>query len=250
MNPCASIPGTAASVPSSRHLPLWLIAVLLLLVFALTPGCQPAGENRVSFEEDEAELVLNCCLDVTGSFEQEMLGADGHDGKAFKTFLAVRDRFFRDRQQSKDRFLLTRISGSKKALLLDSVPQSFHERFPDADSFRHFILSQPDPGGSRVYDSLRDSLDYMVLQHQNSRKLKSMVLVWSDMDDNRPDTPDAKEKLIESLKAYARVGGVIGLYGCELSFVPEWSRILRDAGFKHFVVEPDIRENPKLPVFE
>jgi hypothetical protein len=145
---------------------------------------------------------------------------------------------------------LTRIAGSKKAILLDAEPQGFQRRFPDAETFRKFILSQPDPGGSRVYDSLRDTLDYMVLQHRNARRVKSMVLAFTDMDDNRPDGPQSKELLIDSLKAYARVGGVIGIYGCELSTVPEWSRILENAGFKNYVVEPDVRENPKLPIFD
>jgi hypothetical protein len=235
---------------SERPAQATAVAFALFLLLTVLTGCQPAPENRVGFEEDEAELMVNCLLDVTGSFEKEMLGADGRDGRAFKTFLAVRDRFFRDRRLSKDRFLVTRISGSKKALLLDAVPQSFEERFPDAESFRRFILSQPDPGGSRVYDSLRDALDYMVLQHQSSRKLKSAVLAWTDMDDNRPDGPDSKQKLVESLRGYARVGGVIGIYGCELASVPEWSRVLADAGFKSYVIEPDIRENPRLPVFD
>jgi hypothetical protein len=63
-------------------------------------------------------------------------------------------------------------------------------------------------------------------------------------------SPNAKDVLIESLRSYARVGGVIGIYGCEISTVPEWSRILDQAGFKNFVVEPDIKENPKLPVLD
>jgi hypothetical protein len=207
----------------------------------------------VGFADEEAELMLNCCLDITGSFEQQMLGTDNNqEGKAFKTFLAVKDRFFHDRQQSKDRFIITRISGSKKALLLDAVPQSFQERFPDAGSFRKFILNTPDPGGSRVYDSLRDSIDYMILQHRNAPKLKSMVLIWSDMDDNRPDFGPEKSKqmLIESLRQYAQLGGSIGIYGCEIATVPEWSRILQDSGIKRFIVEANIRDNPKLPIFD
>jgi hypothetical protein len=224
----------------------------LLLTLGLA-GCQQAPEPDVDFDPEAAELMLNCCLDITGSFEQQMLGSgSGQEGKAFKTFLAVKDRFFHDRQQSKDRFIITRIAGSKKALLLDTVPQSFQERFPDAEAFRKFILSTPDPGGSRVYDSLRDSIDYMIMQHRNAPKLKSMILIWSDMDDNRPDFGPEKSKqmLIESLRRYAQLGGSIGIYGCEIGTVPEWSRILQDAGFKRCIIEPDIRDNPKLPIFD
>src|SRR5579885_1386291 len=96
------------------------VALLLAMLLLVTPACQPVAENqRVSFDEDEAELIVNVCLDVTGSFEPMMFGADGQDGKAFKTFLQIHDRFFRNRRQdSKDRLILTRISGSKRAVLL------------------------------------------------------------------------------------------------------------------------------------
>lgn len=227
-------------------------AVLYAMFLGLI-GCQPVPEKEIGFPGEEAELVLCCCLDITGSFERQMLGnGKGQEGKGFKTFLAVKDRYFHGRQQSKDRFIITRISGSKKALLLDAVPQSFEERFPDAASFRNFILSFPDPGGSRVYDSLinRDSLDYMILQHRDAPKLKSLLLIWSDMDDNLPDSPQSKQLLIQSLREYAQVGGSIGIYGCEISVVPEWSRILKDVGFKRYIVESNIRDNPKLPVFD
>lgn len=229
------------------------VFVLTLAIILSLAGCQQAPEPEMTFGQEEADLMLNCCLDVTGSFQQEMLGTDnGQEGRAFKTFLRVRDRFFKDREQSKDRFIITRIAGSKKALLLDAIPQSFQERFPDAKSFRNFILSVPDPGGSRVYDSLRDSIDYMILQHRNAPKLKSMILIWSDMDDNRPDFGPEKSKqmLIDSLREYAALGGTIGIYGCELSAAPEWGRLLKDCNFRHFIVEADIRDNPKLPIFE
>jgi hypothetical protein len=223
-------------------------SVCVLLCILL--GCQPVIERQLAFEEEAAEVMINCVLDVTGSFLEEMFGDSRHEGKAFKTFLQVNDRFFRDRQDgSKDRFIVTRISGSKKALLIDAEPHAFHQRFPSAESFKEFVLSQPDPGGSRVYDSLRDTMDYMILQHRSARKLKSMVLAWTDMDNNRSDSPRSKELLIQSLKAYAAVGGAIGLYGVEVSVVPEWSRVLADAGFKQYVIEPDVRENPKLPLF-
>jgi hypothetical protein len=207
----------------------------------------------MSFAEEEANLMLACCLDTSGSFKLLMLGtASGQEGMAFKTFCRVCDRYFTGREQSKDRLIITQISGSKKAILLDVIPRSFQERFPDAKSFRDYILSVPDPGGSRVYDSLRDTLDYMILQHRNAPKLKSMVLVLSDMDDNLPDHGPEKSKqmLIDSLREYAALGGAIGIYGCEISTVPEWSRLLKDVGIKHYTVSPDIRDNPKLPTFE
>ena len=81
-------------------------AGILLIALGLA-GCQAVPETQVAFAEDEAELMLNCCLDITGSFERQMLGTgNGQEGKAFKTFLMVRDRFFKDREQSKDRFVV------------------------------------------------------------------------------------------------------------------------------------------------
>lgn len=226
------------------------LTTLLILTTVLVPACQPLPENRLGFEPEEAELLLAICLDRSGSFEQEMIGTDGHEGKAYRTFLAVRDRFFRDRQQSKDRLILSQICGSEKAILLDAEPKSFHERFPDAAAFRTFLQSQPDPGGSRVYLSLRDTVDYLTLQHRNASKLKSMALIFTDMEDNVGDSAQSKQLLTDSLKAYAKAGGLVGIYGCELSTVPEWSRVLQQCGFRDFVVESGIRENPKLPVLD
>jgi hypothetical protein len=165
--------------------------------------------------------------------------------------LEVHDRFFRSRQaDSKDRFILTRISGSKRSIILDAEPQSFQERFPNPDTLRQYILSLPDPGGSRVFDSLKDSADYLVLQHKNNRKLKSVLLAWTDLDNNVSDGPNSKEQLVESLREYAHVGGHVAFYGVLLDYVPEWSRILKDCGFKSYVIEPDVRENFKLPVLD
>lgn len=222
----------------------------LILAALLLPSCQPVPESRVGFEQDETELLVTVCLDTTGSFEHQLFGAGGEEGKVWTTFLQILDRFFRERQLSKDRLVVTRIYGDKKAILLDAQPQTFQRRFKDAAAFKAYLLGQPDPGGSRVYDSLRDTVDYLVLQHKNAPKLKSLLLVMSDMDDNVRESEKSKDLLIDSLKTYAKTGGLVGIYGCELSSVPEWSRVLDQAGFKSYVVEPDIKDNPKLPVLE
>lgn len=212
----------------------------------------PVPENRLGFEDDETEILLTLCLDTTGSFEEQLLGKRGEEGKGYRTFVQILDRFQRAHQQSKNRLVVTRIYGSRKSILIDAEPDTFAQQFPDSKSFKDFLLTKPDPGGSRVYDSLRDTIDYMVLQHEGAKKMKSMILIFSDMDDNVRDSANSKQLLVESLRAYAKLDGVIGIYGCELNTVPEWSRILSGAGFKagRYVVEPDIKQNPKLPVLD
>lgn len=228
---------------------LLLVAAMFGMTLLLS-SCQPVPENRLGFEEDETEILIALCLDTTGSFEHQMLGTRGEEGKGYRTFVKILDRFHRDHQRSKNRLVVTRIYGSKKCILIDAEPDSFTQRFPAAESFKDFLLQKPDPGGSRVYDSLRDTVDYMILQHRNAKKLKSMLLVFSDMDDNVRDSAQSKDLLIAALRAYAKAGGLVGIYGCELNTVPEWSRILDDCTFKNFVVEPDIKDNPKLPVLD
>lgn len=222
----------------------------LLTLVALPLGCQPAPENRLGFEEDETEILIAFCLDTSGSFEEQLLGRRGEEGPGYRTFRQILDRFHRDHQQTKNRLIVTRIYGSKKAILLDAQPDAFAQRFPSSESFKECLLAQPDPGGSRVYDSLRDTVDYLVLQHKHARRLKSMLLVFSDMDDNVRESERSKDLLIGALKTYAKTGGLVGIYGCELNAVPEWGRILDEARFKSFVVEPDVKDNPKLPVLD
>src|SRR4051812_4908696 len=77
-----------------------LIFIILLLSLV---GCAARDDTATAFEEDEAEHVLAFVLDISGSFQTEMLGGDGKEGRAFRHFAAIKDEFFKDRQMSKDR---------------------------------------------------------------------------------------------------------------------------------------------------
>src|SRR5438876_3144945 len=103
--------------------------------------------------------------------------------------------------------ILSQISAKQNALLWDGKPRSFARDFPTPQAFREFLQKRSDPNGSRVYSALADSIEYLLLQHENNPKLKSAVLVFSDMEDNGPEA-NSKERLIDALKAYGKKGGV------------------------------------------
>ena len=225
---------------------LLLVIVLCALVLFLAACSPPPPATDSPFQHEEAEYVLAFVIDVSPSLDDFALGKDG---RAFRFFIRNKDAFFRDRAGSSDRILLAQISGKEKALLWDGTPRHFRREFPNASALKRYYEDHAHFGGSRVFDSLTDTVKYLVGYHE-TRKVKSTLIVLSDMDDNFPNADHSKARLLAALKDYANKGGMVGFYWVDHRFAPEWKRHLSDAGFRHFRVESDIVAEPPLLEFD
>lgn len=227
-----------------RILPLALVTIVLL-------GCEKRSTEEASpLPDQDYEYVLAVVIDMSGSFADQM---KAEDGKAYRFFLQLVDRYFRNRVGANDRLILTQLSGagSKRALLWDGQPRALQQDFPDAKTFHAFLLKNADPSGSRVHDAIADTLDYLVAYPGvASGKSRSALFVLSDMLENSAHPEQAKDRALQALATYGRLRGVVGLYWVEHSLVPSWRTHLREAGLKSYVVESDIVSRPQLPTFE
>jgi hypothetical protein len=224
-----------------------VLVLAVMTVPLLCISCQTRQENLESpFAEEDTEHVLACVLDLSLSYRDQLLG---DDGRAYQQFTRIKDAYFRDRVGGGDRMILSQISAKEAALLWDGKPRSFVRDFPTPQSFKLFLQKRSDPNGSRVYGSMADSIEYLLMLHDNNPKLKSAVLVFSDMEDTFPQGQD-KERLLDALKAYGKRRGVVGMYWVSPPLIPEWTRHLRDAGLKHYKIEPEFRADPALPTFD
>ena len=222
---------------------LTVLACLLILV-----GCsrRPEGVEPVLIEDD-SEFVLTILLDLSGSFESLM--AD--DGKAYEFALQVLDRYFRDQLGTNSKIIIAQISNTDRSLLWQGTPRELRQQFPTAKAFRDFLRGKYDPNGSRVYDAVAQTVNY-VLNDPNvsSGKSKSAMFVLSDMLDSTSDSEQSKQRALQALADYGQRGGTLGLYYVDQLLVEEWRQHARDAGIRQCCVQADIVGRPQLPNFE
>ena len=230
------------------RLALKFLAIMLLCMGAL-PSCEQRRAEQTSIlPEQECEYLMAVVVDMSGSYAMQM---QTDAGKAYRFLLLLVDRFFRDRIGSNDKIVIAQVSGAEKSLLWDGSPRALRQRFPNAEKFREFLLAGSDPMGSRVHDGVADTLDYIMgYPGVVNGETKSALFVMSDMDDNFPEAERSKARLLQSLTAYSRLGGVVGFYWVDQSLVPVWRDGLREAGSDRAVVESEIAEEPLIPTFE
>ncbi len=227
-------------------------SLLIALMIALTqPGCEGrrGPGDRSPLPQEDAEFLLAIVLDLSGSFHETMQKG----GKGYRFVLGLTEKFFKDRIGSNDRVVIVQLSGTVKSLLWDGTPKQLKKEFKTAEAFNDFLRSKADPGGSRVHDTIADTLDYVLDDPGVAEgKTRPAVFVLSDMEDNFGDPEGSKQRVIDSLRRYGKQGGVIGLYWVSTFLVPEWRKNFRDAGIRsgRWVVIPDITSDPQLPEFE
>ena len=225
-----------------------LLGVVALSVCLL--GCEPVVNQTTSpIVAQEFDYVLAVVVDMSGSFSAEMQSGNG---RAYKFLMRAVDLFFRNRiGEGNDRIIVSQVSGTQSALLWDGTPRGLREHFSSAKAFEKFLLERSNGAGSRIHDGVRETIEYVMdMPGVSSGKTRTFVMVLSDMDDNFAEPSASREKLVNSLKAYSKVGGVAGIYWCNQQHVPGWRRDLKDCGFKSCVVESDIVADPALPVFD
>jgi hypothetical protein len=218
-----------------------LIGVLLLLL----ASCQARDERAESpFAGDAPEHTLLVIFDLSGSYAERVCGPNGN---AYELFARLKDAYFRD--QLDGQIILSQISARyDKALLWQGKPRDFARAFPTPQSFKDFLKSKSDPNGSPVWSSVSDGVEHLVRELDGSPKQGSMVLCFSDFEDNDP-RPGGKERFARCLKEYGKRGGSFGAYWVAQQLIPELTQTLRDSGVK-FRIEPEFAASVTLPTFD
>ena len=225
---------------------VWMTLCLLLL--ATLPGCEKRREvnGNSTFSTPENQYVAVIVMDLSGSFSQLM----AEDGKAYQFAAHVVDEYFRNRDALDDKIILAQISGTHRSLLWDGTPRQLRKDFPTAESFRDFVLKKADNGGSLVHEGLANVIDYVAADPQFAKgRSAATLLVLSDMQDTGHN-PDAQRHLMESLAAYGKLNGAVGIYFCDQLEVANWQQRLADCGIRNSIVESEIVGEPQLPSFE
>jgi len=229
--------------PITKALPLLTIAILLF------SGCQKrtAVSAPEPFAAADAEYVLAVVLDMSGSFAEEMVS---DDARAYHFFMALTEKFFRQRIGANDRILITQLSANDRTLLWEGSPGAIKRRFPDSKAFARFLSENSDPGGSRVYSALADTLQYVSSRPGVTDNTVVLTVVLSDLVNYTDgDEDDERARLHDSLKRYREKGGHLALYYVDQTVQPEWNQILTDAGFPARLWGK-IVEDPALPEFD
>lgn len=235
------------------------ILIILSVLCVLMVGCSKKQHvEEAVFAKDEGQHVVSILLDMSGSFEDLM----AERGKAYSFCLQVIDRYFREKIGTKDRLVISMISGSDRALLWEGRPLELRKDFPTAKKFQKFLKEKANVGGSLVHGALTQTVRYMLDDDAVvDGKTKTAVFVLSDMldtsgaqttSDTTSRTPKSSiDNVTDALSEYAESGGVIGIYYCDQHLCSAWKDRLKDVGFKsgRFRVESEIVGRPQLPRF-
>ena len=210
---------------------------------------QTAKFRPPAFEVIEADHLLCISVDVSGSFLDQIK----RDGRAYKTLMAVVEKFTRETAGSQSRLIITQLSGGGSPLLWEGEPRDLRSEFANAGAFHAWLLSTQTAGGSHIYKGLAESIQYM-LNHETMRnpQCRPALIVLSDLDDTtewstrRQYSADFARGLTE----LANRRGVVGMYQIAQQQNVNWARqVLADSGITEAQVSSIIVARPVLPSF-
>jgi hypothetical protein len=227
---------------------LVFMCAVLIAALAAIPGCTPyapvdqQGNRPPVIQRLETLDLLGVVADLSGSFEETMR----QNGWQFMTMLLK--NFKRDvAGEIATKVIIAQISGERQGPIFEGSIRSFGKKMGSATDFHDFLKDHAKASGSRVFDSIAQTVDYLTpFVGDNTR---AGVFILSDMDDNLSE-PGAEERLVKSFAAFGAKGGSVGIYWCDLDKVAKWREHLRRAGVKHFVVESKIAADPTFPNYE
>lgn len=213
-------------------------------------GCARRRNDKptppIGFQEDEAEMIINVAVDLSGSFEEMMVT----NGMAYQFLIELIDRYYIGRIGSKDRLILSQISGSDKPLLWEGSPFQLRLDYPTPDKFREFLLSKSDRNSSRVYESIGKSLNYMLRQPVVAHgRAQCGLFVLSDLVDSSTNKVAGEELVMKSLKRFAKVGGIFAFYFVDQGEMPKWMDRFEAAGFHDVILMGYVNGHPPFPEF-
>ncbi len=223
------------------------ILILTALSLLLAPvGCIKKREQARSspFKETESEYILAIVLDMSGSFAEHM---QDDDPRAYDYFMRITQKFFRERMEQTDRVLLVQLS-TGDPLLWDGPPTALKSAFPTSQAFGKF-LQDKSGGGSMVYSSIADTLDYLTTRQGVTDNTRLLTVVLSDLLDNDPDGQAAKVRLESALDRYHQKDGYLAFYWAHQSVIPDWRKMLSRYSGRSLICS-SIEYDPPMPNFD
>ena len=226
-----------------------LRALLGFLTVCTILGCEPVSDQEQAAKIEplkvpKRDYILALAVDTSGSFIGEMFA---RDARGYRFMQHAVDRFFRDRMGADDHVLIAQLSGNKRPLLWEGTPRDLKRRFGDSETLRTFLAQASDTAGSRLYDGVAQTLEYVYsLPGVKEGETQVCVLVLSDMEDN---ASGGKARMVEGLRKLKGLGSGIGFYFVDIDRMEDTRQCLREAGLDPRFVESRIVENPPLPSF-
>ncbi len=219
----------------------------------LAAGCTPATEKRgpeggpSPIDRDPYEYVLLVAVDKSSSFDTLMKPG----GRGLEFLNDTVTHYFQNRLGSNDCLIVTQLSGNRQAVLWQGSPRQLRTEFSSSADLAEFIDKKSDVNGSRVWDGLSDTLE-LAMSDPNicNGRTKVVLVALTDMENNLVDTYTSEKRLMDNLKAFAKKGGVCGLYFVGTPETKIWRSKLAECGFRDFVVEPSVAANPRRLSFE
>lgn len=242
-----------AAVKLSLVAPLGkLVLMAVVLACVLANGCNmPPPPRDSAFEQSEpTEAVLVLGVDISGSFLNQVFGPDG---RAYGIALAAIQRYLDAYSGTDARIVLMSIGGERKdPLLWSGNPQAFRSEFASGDALKQFILTHSDGGGSRVYLSVAEALDYAMAAFPPDKTGKPRItaIILTDWENNIGGE-EAARAVERSLAAFGRRGGTaLGIYGLTTAGTREAVPMVQRSGIKRYKLTAGFDRSPDLPSWE
>ncbi len=198
------------------------LPILLILV-----GC-----NETPFPDEQSEYALSFIIDRSSSYDEYLATT------AFNHFVRVKGTLFQDVTGRESTILISQINGESAVVLFEGSPSSFGQRFPDKNSFLQFIQQAP-AGSSPVYRACAETIERLCRRHEENPGMRSIVLIYSDMDDNHGE----KDRFDTALVRLSKFRTAVGVYGASEG----WKSYLEQCGIQHAVAYDPARIDPPLP---
>src|SRR5207302_8892447 len=109
----------------------------------------------------ESGYVVMVYFDMSGSYADKM----AKDGKAWQLMTRILAKYFRDRlgEGTNDKLIIGQLSAAgKQAVLFEDTPLKFRQTFATPEAFRDWLRANSDPKGPRLYDGIRERVQYLV----------------------------------------------------------------------------------------
>ncbi|MFO0826138.1 MAG: hypothetical protein U0792_23980 [Gemmataceae bacterium] len=203
-------------------------------------GCTPHQEptQSTTFTGSDPEYVMILVLDLSGSYAQYI-----ENGRAWAAVETIVRQFFRDRAGENDKIIIAQISSQPQGPIWSGSKRAFRQELGSESAFRNLLKKYN--GSSRVFDSIRESVEYALPMMGKGR---AGCFIFSDMDDNS-SAPGGEDRLVQAFAEFGQKGGAVGIYWCGFYEMEKW-RVHLKRTVKNHVISANIDTDPQLPVWD
>ncbi|MEM6469587.1 MAG: hypothetical protein AAF802_08435 [Planctomycetota bacterium] len=227
------------------------LSFALALAILSTPACVERARIRSdsAFETRELDACLAILIDMSGSFSEQW------DDRAYGLFMEISEAYFSGAMGSDNRVVISQIGSDSSIVLFEGRPSDLMSRYSSPEELLEFLKGNSSPKNSNVYRSVAGTVDYVNRLDGLSDDTRLMTVVLSDLREGETDAGKRSRsghRMIESLREYRELGGILALYFVAEDEVDRWEEILDRAGFEEgqFVIENELNATPRLPSFD